>query len=101
KEKISIDLLNMVNCFTGEASPSESQRIDPGIAERFPSCFGIGWYVFSDQKASRHQGMHPDSYKLMNGAAAADDRPLIYRHMARHLYGISNNDIVANDAIVS
>src|SRR5690606_30710524 len=97
---LAVYLLNMIDRITGKAPSSQSQGIDASIAKGFARCFGIGGDIFSHQGTTRNQGMHADPYKLMNGAASANNCPFVDGDVPSHLYGVSYNHVVADDTVM-
>src|SRR5690606_15526852 len=100
EEEVAVYLLNMIDRITGKAPSSQSQGIDASIAKGFARCFGIGGDIFSHQGTTRNQGMHADPYKLMNGAASANNCPFVDGDVPSHLYGVSYNHVVADDTVM-
>jgi hypothetical protein len=96
----AVNIEDMVDAFYAEPSSFEADRVNAGIAERVSSGLDKGGHVFAYQGAAADKSMLPEVYELVNGAHAADDGIIANHHMTGHLGIVTENTVIANNAVV-
>ena len=96
----SVDIEDMIDFFHRKSPSSQSNGIYTTIAQWLPARFDIWWYVFAYQGTAADESMLPNTHKLMDGAHASQDCPVVDEHVAGDLGVVAHNAVVANDAIV-
>lgn len=97
----AVYFLDEFDSLGAETATAQAHGIHSGIANRFAGSLDKGRNVLVDKGSALHHDMRSDVAELVNQAATTNDSEVVDFHFTGKLACIADNNVVADDTIVS